>query len=54
MGLFEQIRIWMDIYDQSMPPDPKFHAEDINDLTGKVYIVTGSNTGVGKEIVKVS
>lgn len=41
------------LWDQSRPPKSKFTVEDIPDLTGRVIIVTGSNTGVGKETVKV-
>ncbi|KAF5342509.1 hypothetical protein D9611_001525 [Ephemerocybe angulata] len=40
------------IIDQSYPPKPKFSVDDIPDLTGLVVIVTGANTGVGKETAK--
>ncbi|EJD36049.1 NAD(P)-binding protein [Auricularia subglabra TFB-10046 SS5] len=35
-----------------MSPKPKWTQNDMPDCTGMVYIVTGGNTGIGKETVK--
>jgi len=37
---------------QISPPKSKFNVEDIPDLSGKIIIVTGANTGVGFETAK--
>lgn len=33
------------VLSEAYPPKPTFKVEDIPDLTGKVMIVTGANTG---------
>ncbi|KAJ9150419.1 NAD(P)-binding protein [Pleurostoma richardsiae] len=38
---------------QLYPPTPAFTEANLPDLAGKVYIVTGSNTGVGKELARI-
>ncbi|KAF4612460.1 hypothetical protein G7Y89_g15617 [Cudoniella acicularis] len=46
MGAFDAIS-------QIYPPKPKFTEKDLPDLKGKVYIVTGSNTGVGAQLARI-
>jgi NAD(P)-dependent dehydrogenase (short-subunit alcohol dehydrogenase family) len=41
------------IYTQFYPPKPAFTENNVPSLTGKVFIVTGGNAGVGLELVKI-
>ena len=38
---------------QMFPPSPAFTESSLSSLTGKVFIVTGGNSGVGLELVKI-
>ena len=39
------------MFNEGLPPKSKFNVENIPDLTGKVIIVTGANTGAIEAIL---
>ncbi|KAJ5619729.1 hypothetical protein N7510_003713 [Penicillium lagena] len=43
----------MSVWNQSFPPAPKFTDKECGDLSGKVFIVTGGASGVGRELVNI-
>ncbi|KAG2065335.1 NAD(P)-binding protein [Suillus decipiens] len=45
--------VWSVFVREAFPPSTQFHASDIPDMSGKVVLVTGANSGIGKETARV-
>lgn len=45
--------IWSVYVRETFPPTARFHASDVPDMSGKVVLVTGANSGIGKETARV-
>ncbi|KAG2145629.1 hypothetical protein BD769DRAFT_1660719 [Suillus cothurnatus] len=45
--------IWSAFIRETFPPSTQFHASDVPDMSGKVVLVTGANSGIGKETARV-
>ncbi|CAM1512006.1 Fc.00g095190.m01.CDS01 [Cosmosporella sp. VM-42] len=43
----------MNALSQAFPPKPHFTEKDVPDLAGRVCIVTGANSGVGREVAQI-
>ncbi|TGJ81953.1 hypothetical protein E0Z10_g6804 [Xylaria hypoxylon] len=45
--------LFSSMWTQFFPPNPIFTEKNVPDLTDKVYLVTGANTGVGKQLARL-
>ncbi|KAF2641043.1 NAD(P)-binding protein [Massarina eburnea CBS 473.64] len=47
------LTFFKNVWSQYFPPRPSFTEQHVGDQRGKIYLITGANSGIGYELVKI-